>query len=1713
MKQLNFLIISLIIAIIAVTGAVSAAQQITISNVVMNADGTGTATITMDSAPTGLAGFKLALSITDTSVSDNITYVTYPSGFTLYETKGSAWSESVDYNNVDTLALGGFSDGYVKAMTFSKSTFPNSSTNVLLATVTLHGLSAGSTTLHGTLQTMTDNFGGNYVLTTTVNNGTITVNGPPTAVFTTNVTSGTAPLAVKFTDQSTGSPTTWSWDFNNDGATDSTLQNPSYTYPAAGVYTAKLTVTNTAGSNFVTHEITVTEAPVAPVAEFSASPTYLVVQFTDASTGTSPLTYAWDFNNDGSTDSTQQNPLYAYPAAGTYSVKLTVTGPGGINFVTHDVTVSAAPVPAPVVDFSGAPRTGDSPLHVQFNESSTNSPTSWAWDFQNDGVIDSTDRNASFTFIVPGTYQVRLNATNSGGTGTRLKGNYITVTGEDPNLPGTDFTSDVRTGFAPLTVHFTDNSTNSPTAWAWDFQNDGVIDSTDQNPTFIYITAGQFPVNLTATNAAGSKTRLKANWMTVNEEVVAPVALFSTNVTSGTAPLAVQFNETATGTAPLTFAWDFGDGGASTDRNPEHVYSTPGTHTAKLTVYNAAGSNFVTHDIVVAAAPVAPTAYFTSTATSGVVPLFVRFTDFSSDSPTSWLWDFGDGSTSASQNTTHTYMAAGTYTVKLTATNAVGSDNEEKTDLVTVTNAASPYADSAWPKFQVNNHNTGQSSFNGPQTNTLVWNFTTPGSNNIRGQATIGSDGTIYFGGADTSLYALYPNGTKKWSYPTINGKIANTPAIGSDGTIYFGSYGTNDKNVTALNPDGTRKWNFTTVSNIEWSSVAAANDGTLFVGDTGGRLYAINPNGTEKWRLTGAVSAIQGSPVIGQDGTIYFGSINMSVNVYAVNPDGSMKWVFNTGGQVTPALSIGPDGTIYAGSNSGKLFAINPDGSQKWNLTIGGSIYSAPAIGSDGTIYIGNSQKNMTAVNPNGTLKWKFLTGGSVDSAAAIGADGTIYFGSADKNIYAVNPDGSKRWNYTTGGGVYGSASIAPDGTLYIGSYDKNLYAFHDPITPVAEFTSDTQTGIAPLIVTFTDQSANKPTAWAWDFGDSDTTNATDQSPVHTYAAAGTYTVKLTATNAAGSDAEEKTAYISVSAPPAPVAGFSATPTFLSVVFADQSTGTGPFTYAWDFGDGATSTEKSPTHVFAATGTYTVKLTVTGPGGSDDETQSVTVGAAPVAPVAAFSATPTYLSVVFTDGSTGTAPLTYAWDFGDGATSTEQSPTHVFAAAGTYSVKLTVTGPGGSDDETQSVTVAAAPVAPVAAFTATPTFLSVAFTDTSTGTEPCTYLWDFGDSGSSTDENPTYVYAAAGTYNVKLTVTNVAGQDDEIQSVVVSAASVAPTAAFTSTPTYLSVAFTDQSTGTAPLTYAWNFGDSATSTESSPTHLYAAAGSYTVSLKVTNAAGDNTVTHEVTVVSAPVAPVAAFHSDKQSGFAPLSIAFTDDSTGSVPLTYAWDFNNDGVTDSTLQNPSFTYATAGRFTVRLTVTNSGGSNTTTKRNYVVVSAPVRPAVGFVGTPTSGTFPMTVQFNDTTTGTAPMTYAWDFNNDGITDSNEQNASYTYGSAGRYTVRLTVTNAVGSSTGTKKNYITVNPPPPPVAAFSTNVTSGKAPLAVQFTDASTGTGLLTFAWDFNNDGITDSTLRNPTYKYTAAGRYTIKLTVIDNVGSTTITKKNYISVTNR
>lgn len=246
--------------------------------------------------------------------------------------------------------------------------------------------------------------------------------------------------------------------------------------------------------------------------------------------------------------------------------------------------------------------------------------------------------------------------------------------------------------------------------------------------------------------------------------------------------------------------------------------------------------------------------------------------------------------------------------------------------------------------------------------------------------------------------------------------------------------------------------------------------------------------------------------------------------------------------------------------------------------------------------------------------------------------------------------------------------------------------------------------------------------------------------------------------------------------------------------------------------------------------------------------------------PAAAFSYTPSApvsgQKVVFTDASAN-SPSAWSWNFGDGSTSASQNPSHIYAAAGSFTATLTATNAAGSNSASHTVTVNVTITAPVAAFTYSPAApvngQSVAFTDVSTN-NPTAWSWSFGDTATSTLQNPTHAYSAAGTYTATLTASNATGSNSISQSITVSQAGVAPVASFTIEPSApipaQPAAFTDTS-ASSPTAWAWNFGDGGTSSAQYPYHTYLTAGTYTVSLMVSNAGGSNSTSQQV-VVSAP---------------------------------------------------------------------------------------------------------------------------------------------------------------------------------------------------------------------------------------------------------------------
>src|SRR5262245_5231931 len=638
---------------------------------------------------------------------------------------------------------------------------------------------------------------------------------------------------------------------------------------------------------------------------------------------------------------------------------------------------------------------------------------------------------------------------------------------------------------------------------------------------------------------------------------------------------------------------------------------------------------------------------------------------------------------------------------------------------------------------------------------------------------------------------------------------------------------------------------------------------------------------------------------VLDDDGGVNQGSIW----ILMLNPDGSVKEKHEIdeleGGFTAQMDDIDQFGTSVA--NLGDL-----DGDGVTDIAVGA--VKDDDGGTPGFVDADVGAVYVLFMNPDATVKsWVKISDISGDMPYSL--DQWDWFGSALAPYGGLSGDGL--FNVVIGCRNDDDAG-GNQGAIY-------MVQLNDGTVPAANFGASRTRGIAPLTVTFNDTSEGEITAWLWNLGDGPQT--TQRSPTKTYDNPGSYDVQLTTRGPGGIDSETKQGFITVTT--GVMADFDVTPKSgpcpLPVTFVERSEGQ-VTSWSWDFGDGTTSSERSPSHVYADCGSYTVTLTVTGPRGTDTYTKPDFVVVALLPPDASFSATPTAgdapLTVQFLDTTQGQVSG-WSWDFGDGFTSTIRNPQHTYDVEGLYPVSLTATGPGGNDTQFEFDLVSVGAVPPTVDFGASPVLgpapLTVVFSDLTTG-EATSWAWDFGDGTTSTERNPVHVYASPGAYGVTLAATGPGGADSETRASLITVQVAPPGAAFSAAPTTgiapLAVQFTDLSTS-GPTGWSWSFGDGATSTQQHPSHVYASPGTYTVSLTVSGPGGSNTLALSNLIVVTPPPTTADFRADPSSGGVPLSVAFTDLSSANV-TSWSWSFG-DGATSS-VRNPSHVFASIGVFT-------------------------------------------------------------------------------------------------------------------------------------------------------------------------------------------------------
>jgi PKD repeat protein len=458
---------------------------------------------------------------------------------------------------------------------------------------------------------------------------------------------------------------------------------------------------------------------------------------------------------------------------------------------------------------------------------------------------------------------------------------------------------------------------------------------------------------------------------------------------------------------------------------------------------------------------------------------------------------------------------------------------------------------------------------------------------------------------------------------------------------------------------------------------------------------------------------------------------------------------------------------------------------------------------------------------------------------------------------------------------------------------------------------------------------------------------------------------------------------------------------------------------FDWDFGDGATATGATASHTYASTGTYSVKLTCnTASGGTLVLNGSITITSIVSAAFVLSPGLSGYapFTVYLTDTSQGTN-LTYQWDVTGPETfsSTDANPSFTFTKYGSYTIKLTVTdGTGKSDSAEATVVVAAKP--PKADFTlsqvsGTPP-LAIDITGVDGGQGPIdTWDWSFGDGTTGTGQGPfSHTYNTEGTYTIVLNYAGPGGNGSVTKQVGVYALSEPVDAKIGQSFSMsndasggVKVCLSNESTG--PIaTNVWNFADGSgdiIDNGSTVCHVFASGGIFTISLNViaNDPSVHSTATKTVNVIAAPQAQFTASSTSVTWGD---TVDFDSSPSTGVITSYAWDFNGDGTTDSTTDNPTgIAFNNLGSIPVRLTVTGPGSSSTA---EMLITVARRDITCDFTGglTATPG---QSLSYDGTVTGLMgrTVTYSWTVSGpNGISAFTTEDVTIPFSVAGTYTL---------------------------------------------------------------------------------------------------------------
>jgi len=1282
--------------------------------------------------------------------------------------------------------------------------------------------------------------------------------------------------------------------------------------------------------------------------------------------------------------------------------------------------------------------------------------------------------------------------------------------------PKANFTVSSVSGCSPLSETFTNTTSGGSPGYTyvWKLGNSNISYST--SPSAIYYVQGTYDITLIATDASG-KTDSVTKTITVLKN---PTSKFSASLQAGCAPFNVNFTNLSTpGSSKLVkWLWDFGDGSTSSSQNPGyHTYSAPGKYSVSLEVTDSNGCTGSLHisDYIYVDNP--PTVSFSaSSIASCSPPITIKFSStVTSSSGLSYSWDFGDGTTSTSANPTKTYSNKGSFTVKLTVTDSLGCTATETIPAyVFIGRPVASFTYSLPGGCAPLIETFSNTSVGAPAGSTFYWEFGdgntstyenpthtyTPGSYSVTFVVT--SPG----GCSDTVVMhdIINVSGPYKVSFST-DSVLCNSPYIG----IFTNTSGTNTRVISWNFGDKSVGYANQNMVNHTFADTTGSYTITLKVTDQNGCVEA---DSVKNLVHTGATTALIKTDTL--TGCVPL-TIKFTNGSTTTSIDSIVRSIWDFGdGTTSNAFNPPPHTYSNPGTYKVKLAVIT-----KYYCGAVDSVIVKTGLPpkADFTAYPDSGCLNM--------LRHVHFINLTNSNGYPVKADSFVWIFGA--KIVKQNPLNINNITYNDTPGVYNVSLIA-----FNNGACPDTFTIKGLITiapPWAEYIPHIDTCSLQNRVSFKDTSIGAARVEYY-FGDGDSSSL--RNPTHVYLDSGNYYPYEVAYDSSNG-CTDTFSFFSILPlkglfikPPWKVYVRPVTPTTgcapLQVRFAIYSSDTAGNVVSYGDGDDTTAFLSGiegaalipSVHTYTKPGVYKVTMQSTNLYGCK-ESYTMSPEVIVVGLNAGFKVSPANgcvpLTVTLTDSVSSDSSLTKnEYDMGNGdmvkITSRIMKYTYTRPPQDQtkgFQIKQIVSN-GYCFDTVKNTVYPIQPVGQIYQFNlSTCDSVAYQFVPWATGFSPFKYLWIFGKGDTIASAEPTRSFKE-GSYNVGLKVTDSMGCIDTV-SLPVIVAGTKDSADFDISLSSgacppVSASFTDKSKFSVPGPHKWywDFGDgSAPSTNENPSRVYYQAGSFTVTLKITDVLGCTSTISKPNVIIVKGA-TGEYYIDSKGGCAPATVHFKAVSTNAAK--FEWDFG-DGTVGSS-DSATHIYRNPGTFVPLLLLGDSSGClYTLPPRDTITVYPLPIPDFGYDST-CSG---QPIHFKDmSTSGGQIVHWVWDFG-DGSNIDNSQNPTHIYKKNGFYPVKLSVTNNTGCTNSISKSVKYGD-----IIAGIRVSKIGCLGSAVQFTDATlSDSAIKSWYWLFG-DGAS-STQQNPAHIYTQKGVFPISLYVLNYKGCTDSLKDGaYITI---